>query len=204
MTRKTNLGSTSLKKRLGELAKSAWQYPVSISRYGAPWVWIVSHGMWMKRIGLSGTVPDHHPLLKLRDHVDEVLYRHAAFLKRTAAAGGVGLLPNYLMRAMALQAVYGIEDAAMLHERIGYNLLFRRFVGLEADYPDLDPFLHDLAALRRAEGVITLLEHALVHGPLAEIAKHAGISVDLALLRTWREQPGSIAAAENDNPKEPS
>ncbi|SAI69119.1 Transposase domain (DUF772) [Bordetella ansorpii] len=204
MTRKTNLGSTSLKKRLGELAKSAWQYPVSISRYGAPWVWIVSHGMWMKRIGLTGSVPDHHPLLKLRDHIDEVLYRHATFLKRAAASGNVNMLPNYLMRAMVLQVLYGIEDAAMLHERIGYNLLFRRFVGLDADYPDPDPFIQDLAALRQSEGVLALLERMLANAPLAEIADHAGIPVDLALLRKWRDMPGSILKSKTDDSKEPS
>ena len=48
---------------------------------------------------------------------------------------GPGIAPEKLLRALLLQAFYSIRSERQLMEQIGYNLLFRWFVGPAMDAP---------------------------------------------------------------------
>jgi transposase len=49
--------------------------------------------------------------------------------------GRPSIPPEKLLRALLLQAFYSIRSERQLMEQMGYNLLFRWFVGLSVDEP---------------------------------------------------------------------
>jgi transposase len=75
-----------------------------------------------------------HPLRAIRGMVDEVLARLSAQLEaRYARVGRPSIAPEKLLRAQLLQMLYSIRSERLLMEEMDYNLLFRWFVGLNAD-----------------------------------------------------------------------
>src|ERR1700682_5513486 len=83
---------------------------------------------------LEQRVPQDHPLREIRTLTDGVLQSlDAEFARVNAAAGRAGIAPEYVLRALLLQAFYSIRSERQLVEQLDYNLLFRWFVGLGMD-----------------------------------------------------------------------
>ena len=83
---------------------------------------------------LEQRVPQDHPLREVRKLTDRVLESLDAELdKLYAATGRASVAPEYVLRALLLQAFYSIRSERQLVEQIDYNLLFRWFVGLSMD-----------------------------------------------------------------------
>src|ERR1700682_1779053 len=83
---------------------------------------------------LEQRVPPDHPLRKIRTLTDGVLQSlDPEFAKLYAATGRASIAPEYVLRALLLQAFYSIRSERQLVEQIDYNLLFRWFVGLGMD-----------------------------------------------------------------------
>ena len=83
---------------------------------------------------LEQRVPADHPLREIRKLTDEVLHSLSSeFDKLYAATGRASIAPEYLLRALLLQAFYSIRSERQLVEQLDYNLLFRWFVGLGMD-----------------------------------------------------------------------
>src|SRR5712692_9395347 len=77
--------------------------------------------------------PDH-PLRMIRAMVDEVLSGMSRrFDSMYAKVGRPSIPPEKLLRAQLLQMLYSIRSERLLMEEMDYNLLFRWFVGLNAD-----------------------------------------------------------------------
>jgi transposase len=75
-----------------------------------------------------------HPLRAIRAMVDEVLARMSgSFDAMYASVGRPSIAPEKLLRAQLLQMLYTIRSERLLMEEMDYNLLFRWFVGLNAD-----------------------------------------------------------------------
>ena len=81
MSATVNVGMLELDRKLSKVLDCARQQPVSVSRYGSPWVWVVSHETWIGQIQLTRYVPPRHPLVALREHVDDALRAHADLLR---------------------------------------------------------------------------------------------------------------------------
>src|ERR1700738_461542 len=83
---------------------------------------------------LEQRVPQDHPLRKIRTLTDGVLQSlDPEFAKLYAATGRASIAPEYVLRALLLQAFYSIRSERQLVEQLDYNLLFRWFVGLGMD-----------------------------------------------------------------------
>jgi transposase len=127
-----------------------------------------------------------HPLRAIREMVDEVLSRMSRrFDTMYAKVGRPSIAPEKLLRAQLLQMLYSIRSERLLMEEMDYNLLFRWFVGLNADDEVWDPtvftknrdrlleadiakeFLAQVAAQAQAKG-LTSDEHFTVDGTLLE------------------------------------
>ena len=79
-------------------------------------------------------VRNDHPLRAIRAMVDEVLTQLSRrFDSIYASAGRPSIAPEKLLRALLLQMLYSIRSERLLMEEMDYNLLFRWFVGLNAD-----------------------------------------------------------------------
>src|SRR5262252_4328310 len=79
-------------------------------------------------------VRQDHPLRAIRAMVDVVLVQLSPrFDSMYAATGRPSIPPEKLLRAQLLQMLYSIRSERLLMEEMDYNLLFRWFVGLNAD-----------------------------------------------------------------------
>jgi transposase len=58
-----------------------------------------------------------------------------AFDKLYPTSGRASIAPEELLRALLLQAFFGVRWEWQLMEQVGYNMLFRWFIGLSMDAP---------------------------------------------------------------------
>ena len=85
-------------------------------------------------VSLEQRVPKEHPLREIRRLVDMVLRSLSEeFDSLYSASGRPSIAPEYILRALLLQAFYSVRSERQLVEQIDYNLLFRWFVGLGMD-----------------------------------------------------------------------
>jgi transposase len=79
-------------------------------------------------------VPPDHPLRGLRGMVDQALKEMSPqFGALYSRCGRPSIAPEKLLRALLLQVFYSVRSERLLIEQLGYNLLFRWFVGLSMD-----------------------------------------------------------------------
>jgi transposase len=95
--------------------------------------------------------------------------------------------PEWLLRGLVLQAVYGVRSERMLCEQLGYNMLYRGFVGLGVED---GPWHHSTYTQNRDR----LIEHNVIKELFTRVmdqARNAGLlsaehfSVDGTLIRAW-------------------
>jgi transposase len=80
---------------------------------------------------LNDFVPADHPLRPIREILNVALDRmDQQFAEMYSAFGRESIAPEKLMRALILQVLYGLRSERLLVEQLGYNLLYRWFVGL--------------------------------------------------------------------------
>jgi transposase len=107
------------------------------------------------------------------------------------------------MRALVLQALYGVRSERRLIEQLGYNLLFRWFVGLAREDEVWD---HSTFSKNRAR----LIEHAAAKALFAAVltqAKEQGLlsaehfSVDGTLIQAWASHKSFVPTEGPPPPK---
>jgi len=85
-------------------------------------------------VTLEQRVPPDHPLREIRRLTDAVLvWLNESFDTLYASCGRPSIAPEYVLRALLLQAFYSVRSERQLVEQLDYNLLFRWFVGLGMD-----------------------------------------------------------------------
>jgi transposase len=71
-------------------------------------------------------VPADHPLRVIRRVVNAALERLSGeFSRLYSPYGRASIAPEKLLRALLLQAFYGVRSERQLMEQVSYNLLFR-------------------------------------------------------------------------------
>jgi transposase len=127
-------------------------------------------------------------LRAIRVMVDEVLKQLSRrFDSMYATVGRPSIAPEKLLRAQLLQMLYSIRSERLLMEEMDYNLLFRWFVGLNADDAvwDATVFTKNRDRLLEAdvakEFLARLVEQARVQG----LTSDEHFSVDGTLLEAW-------------------
>ncbi len=133
-------------------------------------------------------VPEDHPLRViwvLSDAALQGLSRR--FSELYSRVGRPSIAPEKLLRALLLQVLYTIRSERLLMEQLDYNLLFRWFVGLNADEPVWDATVFSKNRDRLLDGDIAqaffaeVLELAREHRLLSD--EH--FTVDGTLLEAW-------------------
>jgi transposase len=85
-------------------------------------------------ISPEARVPQHHPLRRIRNMVNQALAELSGeFQAMYSREGRPSIAPEKLLRALLLQVLYTICSERLLMEQLDYNLLFRWFVGLSMD-----------------------------------------------------------------------
>jgi transposase len=146
-------------------------------------------GSLFSYVDLEGRVRSDHPLRTIREIANAAL----ADLTGEFAAlypsrlGRPSIAPERLLRAMLLQAFYGIRSERQLMERMEFDLLFRWFVGLGVDDPTWDHSSFSKNRDRLLEGEIAskFLAAVMTQPKVKRLLSSDHFSVDGTLLEAW-------------------
>jgi transposase len=136
----------------------------------------------------SDYVPAGHPLVAIREILNHALREmHRVFESIYEDRGRYSVPPEWLLRGLVLQALYGIRSERLLCEHLNYNMLYRWFVGLGMEDVAWD---HSTYTQNRDR----LIEHDVVKALFGQVMKQAEeaqllssehFSVDGTLIRAW-------------------
>jgi len=139
-----------------------------------------------------------HRLRAIRTMVDEVLSQLSRrFDTMYARVGRPSIAPEKLLRAQLLQMLYSIRSERLLMEEMDYNLLFRWFVGLNADDPvwDATVFTKNRDRLLEADVAKEFLARVVEQARTRDLTSDEHFTVDGTLLEAW-------AGAKSFQPKD--
>lgn len=137
---------------------------------------------------LEERVPTCHPLRSVRGLVREVLaVMDKDFRTLYAKEGRPSIPPEQLLSALLLQVLYGIRSERLLMEQMGYNLLFRWFVGLPADGKawDATTFTKNRERLQAGDVFTRFMAVLLNHEQVKPLLSDEHFSVDGTLIEAW-------------------
>ncbi len=144
-----------------------------------------------------------HPLRAVRAMVDEVLAQMSgAFDAMYASVGRPSIAPEKLLRAQLLQMLYSIRSERLLMEEMDYNLLFRWFVGLNADDPvwDATVFTKNRDRLLQADVARLFLAQVVEQAGERGLTSDEHFTVDGTLLEAWASVKSFQPKAEKKTP----
>ena len=121
-----------------------------------------------------------------------------------AKVGCPSIAPEKLLRAQLLQMLYSIRSERLLMEEMDYNLLFRWFVGLNADDPvwDVTAFTKNRDRLLQADMAKEFLAEVVAQAGAQGLTSDEHFTVDGTLLEAWASQK-SYQAREGKQPPPP-
>jgi transposase len=129
-----------------------------------------------------------HPLRAIRAMVDQVLAQLSRrFDSMYATVGRPSIPPEQLLRAQLLQMLYTVRSERLLMEEMDYNLLFRWFVGLNADDEVWDPttFTKNRDRLLQADVAKEFLARVVATASAQGLTSDEHFTVDGTLLEAW-------------------
>ena len=146
-------------------------------------------GSLFSYVDLEARVRRDHPLRPIREIANAAL----ADLSEDFAAlypprlGRPSIPPERLLRAMLLQAFYGIRSERQLMERMEFDLLFRWFVGLGVDEAawDHSSFTKNRDRLLAGEIAGKFLRAVLAQPRVKRLISSDHFSVDGTLIEAW-------------------
>jgi transposase len=197
MERYSKVGMQELDQRLSKIVEAARKKPVSVYRYGAPWVWIVSQDDWQGALKeVSSYIPAGHSLVLLRPQIDEVLEQHRDLLQ---AAPGMAIAPQTVVQILLLQLLYSVPSEQQLHEQLNYNLLFRWFVGLELNQKvwSIHALQRDIASLLNNPQAVQLIQTIIGEVFCGALLHMPEFSLNFALLHTWLARHSHLSTSSN-------
>jgi len=164
--------------------------------------------MWSYRTP-EQRVPADHPLRPVRAMTERALAELDPLFNRLyAKTGRPSIPPEQLLRALLLQLLYSVRSERLLMERLDYDLLFRWFVGLNADDPvwDVTVFTKNRERLLRGEVAQAFFDAVLRQAREAALLSDEHFSVDGTLVEAWAGQksfrpkdgPGGPAGGAGD------
>lgn len=112
-------------------------------------------------------IPAEHPLIDIREILNQALRElDGLFESIYEERGRYSVPPEWLLRGLVLQALYGIRSERLLCEQLGYHMLYRWFVGLGMEDAAWD---HSTYTQNRDR----LIEHAVIKALFGQVMKQA-------------------------------
>ncbi len=145
-------------------------------------------GSLFSYVNLEMRVRGDHPLRTIREVANGALSDLSrAFTALYTDFGRPSIAPEKLLRAMLLQAFYGIRSERQLMERLEFDLLFRWFVGLGVDDPvwDHSTFSKNRDRLLEGEIAAKFLAAVLAQRQVKRLLSSDHFSVDGTLIEAW-------------------
>ena len=145
-------------------------------------------GSLFSYVDLEVRVGRDHPLRAIREIANVALSDlSGAFTALYTNFGRPSIAPEKLLRAMLLQAFYGVRSERQLMDRLEFDLLFRWFVGLGVDDPAWDHSTFSKNRDRLLEGEIAakFLAAVLAQPRVKKLLSSEHFSVDGTLIEAW-------------------
>jgi transposase len=136
----------------------------------------------------ESVVPQDHPLRPIRKMVDQALQELSPeFDKMYSRIGRPSVPPEKLLKGLLLQSLYSIRSVRQLTEQIGYNILFRWFLGLAIDDRvwDHSTFAQNQDRLIETDIARKFIERISVQAEKAGLMSPEHFSVDGTLIEAW-------------------
>lgn len=133
-------------------------------------------------------VPAGHPLIAIREILNRAL-RDMDFLFESIyeSRGRYSVPPEWLLRGLVLQTLFGIRSERLLCEQLGYNMLYRWFVGLGMEDAawDHSTYTQNRDRLIKHEVIRELFGRVMKQAEVAKLLSPEHFSVDGTLIRAW-------------------
>lgn len=142
-------------------------------------------------VALEDRVPKGHPLRVIRDIVDRVLEDLSRdFSQMYARTGRPSIPPEQLLKALLIQVLFSVRSERQLMEQLDYNLLFRWFVGLNADDPvwSATTFSKNRERLLAADIAVSFFHGVVEQARRRHLLSSDHFTVDGTLLEAWASQ----------------
>lgn len=133
-------------------------------------------------------VPADHPLVAMREILNRALRdMDLLFESMYEDRGRYSVPPEWLLRGLVLQALFGIRSERLLCEQLGYNMLYRWFVGLGMEDAawDHSTYTQNRDRLIEHDAVRGLFERVMQQAKDAQLLSDEHFSVDGTLIRAW-------------------
>ena len=151
-------------------------------------------------VTLEQRVPQDHPLREIRKLSDTVLRSLSAeFDALYSASGRPSIAPEYMLRALLLQAFYSVRSERLLVEEIDYNLLFRWFVGLGMDDAVWNHAVFSKNRDRLLNSTVAQSFFAAVNEQAKKFMSDDHFTVDGTLIQAWASQRSFRAKDGSDD-----
>src|SRR5438874_3238210 len=140
-------------------------------------------------------VPAEHPLLAIRQILNHALRdMDLLFESIYDERGRYSVPPERLLRGLVLQALYGIRSERVLCEQLGYNMLYRWFVGLSMDEVawDHSTYTKNRDRLIENEVVRSLFGRVMQQAAETQLLCDEHFSVDGTMIRAWASHKGFV------------
>ncbi len=161
-----------------------------------------SEGMFYY-ISAESVVPQDHPLRPIRAIADKALEdMTSAFEKIHSHTGRPSIAPEKLMKGLLLQTLYSIKSVRLLMEQLGYNILFKWFVGLGIDEKvwDHSVFSQNQDRLISSDIAKTFLEKIQQQAGKAGLLSSEHFTVDGTLIEAWASMKSFRRKDEEEPP----
>jgi transposase len=136
-------------------------------------------------------VPSDHPLRVIWVLADAALQDLSPlFAQLYSQVGRPSIPPEQLLRALLLQILYSIRSERLLMEQLDYNLLFRWFIGLNADEPvwDASTFSKNRDRLLAGDVARAFFAQVVKVAEGHRLLSDEHFSVDGTLIQAWAGQ----------------
>lgn len=133
-------------------------------------------------------VPQDHPLRPIRKMVDQALAELSPeFDRMYSHIGRPSIAPEKLLKGLLLQTLFSIRSVRQLMQEIGYNILYKWFLGLAMDDKvwDHSTFSQNQDRLIDTDMARKLLERIQAQAEEADLLSNEHFSVDGTLIEAW-------------------
>jgi len=160
-------------------------------------------GALFSYVDIEKRVPSRHPLRVIRRIANDALgSMSGGFDALHASVGRPSIPPEMLLRALLLQAFYGVRSERQLMERLDFDLLFRWFVGLGIDDPvwDASTFSKNRDRLLEGDTAAAFLAAIVAHPKVRRLVSTEHFSVDGTLIEAWASMKSFKPKVEGEDP----
>lgn len=133
-------------------------------------------------------VPSDHPLRPIRIMADKALdVLSDEFSRMYSHTGRPSVPPEVLLKSLLLQILYSVRSNRLLVEQLGYNILYRWFLGLslEDEIWDHSTFSQNQERLIGTEIAAQFLQRIIEQAKEAALLSKDHFSVDGTLIEAW-------------------